>query len=106
VYGRIPLMLTERCFIRETAGCDKCGRSALTDRRGVRFPILREYRHRNLILNSVPTYLADRRDILTALCGAPECYLFTVETEKEITAVVDAARRGAPLAGPVRRLPQ
>ena len=106
VYGRVPLMLTERCFIKENFGCDKCNSAALCDRRGVRFPIMREYRHRNLILNSVPTYLADRRALLSEAGNPAECYLFTIETEKEISAVLRAAKAGAPLEGAVRRLPQ
>ena len=105
-YGRIPLMLTERCFIKENFGCDKCGRATLCDRRGVHFPMMREFRHRNLILNSIPTYLADRPAILREAGSPTECYLFTTETEKEIAAVIRAARSGAPLAGGVRRLPQ
>ena len=105
-YGRIPLMLTERCFIKENFGCDKCGRASLCDRRGVHFPMMREYRHRNLILNSIPTYLADRPAILREAGTPTECYLFTIETDKEIAAVIRAARSGAPLAGGVRRLPQ
>ena len=105
-YGRIPLMLTERCFIRENFGCDACGRAALTDRRGVRFPLLREYRHRNLILNSLPTYLADRPAILHAAGDPNECYLFTTESRKEITAVLAAVRSARPLPFAVRRLPQ
>lgn len=105
-YGRIPLMLTERCFIKENFGCERCGSAALTDRRGVRFPMMREFRHRNLILNSVPTYLADRPAILAEAGSPRECYLFTIEKEKEIATVIAASRAGKPLAGAVRRLPQ
>ena len=105
-YGRIPLMLTERCFVRETSGCRTCGRAALTDRRGVAFPLLREYPHRMLLLNSLPTYLADRPDLLAAAGDPPECYYFTNENERETAATLAAAVAGAPLAGTVRRLPQ
>ena len=105
-YGRIPLMLTERCFVRETSGCRTCGRAALTDRRGVSFPLLREYPHRMLLLNSLPTYLADRPDLLAAAGDPPECYYFTNENEREAAAVLAAAIAGAPLPGAVRRLPQ
>ena len=105
-YGRIPLMLTERCFVRENFGCARCGRAGLTDRRGVRFPLLREWPHRMLVLNSVPTYLADRPTVLATAGNPPECYLFTNETEKETAAVIAAARAQAPLAGGMRRLPQ
>ena len=92
IYGRIPLMLTERCFVRENFGCARCGRAGLTDRRGVRFPLLREWPHRMLVLNSVPTYLADRPTVLATAGNPPECYLFTNETEKETAAVIAAAR--------------
>ena len=39
VYGRIPLMVTEKCVGKELGGCDVCrsDRAALTDRRGARF---------------------------------------------------------------------
>jgi len=50
--GRIPLMITERCFTKDNFGCEKCGSAALTDRLGMRFPMLREYKHRNIIFNS------------------------------------------------------
>lgn len=105
-YGRIPLMLTERCFTREVADCRACGRAVLRDRRGVGFPMMREYPHRNLILNSLPTYLADRPEI-TREAGRPtEAYLFTNEKEKEAAAVIAAARERASLPYPVRRLPR
>ena len=58
--GRVPLMITERCFIKENFGCDMCGKARLTDRRGAKFPMIREYKHRNLILNSAITYMGDR----------------------------------------------
>ncbi len=105
-YGRIPLMLTERCFVREGFGCGACGHASLTDRRGVSFPLLREHPHRTLVLNSLPTYLADRPDLLAEAGHPREAYLFTNETKKECAAVLAAARQGRPLAIPCRRLPQ
>ena len=105
-YGYLPLMLTERCFVRENFGCKSCGTASLCDRRGVRFPLLREYPHRMLVLNSLPTYLADRPDLLRAAGNPPECYFFTNETEKECRAVLQAAAGHHPLAGQVRRLPR
>ena len=104
-YGRIPLMLTERCAVRDTFGCERCGHAALTDRRGVAFPLLREYRHRMLVLNSLPTYLADRPELLAAAGSPREHYLFTIETEKECASVIAAAQSGSSLGFPVRRLP-
>ncbi len=99
-YGRIPLMLTERCFIKETAGCHACGHATLTDRRGVTFPVLREHAHRDLILNSLPTYLADTPMIEGI--GATHM-IFTTETPKEANEVLRAYTARTPLSTPVRR---
>jgi putative protease len=103
-YGRIPLMLTERCFMREGFGCSSCGEAALTDRRGERFPMIREFSHRNIILNSVPTYLGDRTKELTANRITSRHLLFTVERGDEIVRILKAHKQSAPLeGGKVRR---
>ncbi len=103
-YGRIPLMVTERCFIRENGGCAACGHTALSDRRRVEFPLMRVYPHRNYILNSVPTYMGDKPKALAAAGILREHYLFTIENEGECEAVLTAAKRGLPLVGAVRRI--
>ncbi len=102
VYGRIPLMLTERCFVKENFGCDACSRVSLTDRRGAHFPLLREYPHRNLILNSLPTYMGDRKTDLPR--GAGEHFLFTTESPRRVGQVVTAYRDGLPLDETCRRI--
>lgn len=104
VYGRIPLMLTERCFVRENGGCDQCGHFAFVDRRGKRFSVLREAEHRNLILNSVVTYMGDRAAALDAAGILHRHFLFTVESAREISEVIDAFRNGRTLEGEVRRI--
>ncbi len=98
-YGRIPLMLTERCFVKEAFGCEKCESATLTDRRGARFPVLRVAPHRALVLNSLPTYLGDT----PAVAGADTHMIFTTETPAEAMAVMNAMAKGAPLPYPVRR---
>ena len=99
-YGRIPLMLTERCFVKEFFGCNACGKAVLTDRKGVSFPVLREYPHRSLILNSLPTSLADTKALDEALSTH---MIFTTETPKEAIALLRAYQKRAPLPYPVRR---
>ena len=104
-YGRIPLMLTERCFIKENYGCDSCGTAALTDRRGERFPMLREHRHRNLILNSKVTYIGDKPEELLQNRIFSSHLLFTVESAEEISSAIRSYTEGAPLVGTdVRRI--
>ncbi len=104
VSGRIPLMLTERCFVRENGGCDHCGTFAFTDRMGKKFPVLREYPHRNLILNAIPTYMGDKRGELAAARIFHTHFLFTVEGEEEVRRLLSDYRRGAPLSCEVRRI--
>ncbi len=105
VYGKLPLMLLERCFIRETASCTACetGRAALTDRTGARFPLVRIAPHRNLLLNSLPTYARESADRFRAAHLTP-VLLFTNETEDEIRAVCQAWNAGASLPFPTRGL--
>lgn len=104
VYGRIPLMLTERCFMRDTFGCKSCSDCSLTDRKGTKFPMIREYRHRNLILNSAVTYMGDKRDELRGIRG--EHFIFTKENASEISAVINAYKKGSafPLSCQMRRM--
>ncbi len=102
-YGRIPLMITERCFISENFGCERCESAVLVDRRGERFPMKREFSHRNLIFNSVPTYLGDRVRELQANRITARHLLFTTESSEEICRVLTAHRSGLPLDTHVRR---
>ena len=103
-YGRIPLMITERCFMRDSFGCSSCSACALTDRRGARFPMMREYRHRTLILNSAITYMADKRGELRG--GLGEHLIFSTESVREVREVLSAFARGErmPLSYPFRRM--
>ena len=103
-YGRIPLMITERCFISENFGCERCNRAALTDRKGERFPIIREWEHRNIILNSIPTYMGDRREELRAHRLGSRHMIFTVERGEEILGVLRSSRDGRALSVKVRRV--
>ena len=106
VYGRIPLMTVEKCVIREIADCDTCNKNAaiLTDRRGVRFPVLREWEHRNVIYNSLPTSMLDRQDQLTKAGITNHHFLFSTETSDEVDEVIRLWKKGEALPYPVRRI--
>ncbi len=99
VYGRIPLMLTERCFIKENFGCEMCGTASLTDRVGARFPMMREWEHRNLILNSTPTYMGDKPRELDAANIGIRHFIFSCENAKACAGVINAYKSSSPLAG-------
>ena len=104
VYGRIPLMLTERCFIKENFGCERCGSAFLTDRTGAKFPLMKEFGHRNLLLNSIPTYMGDRKKDLEAASIKHVHFIFSTETADEIDRIVKAYERSAALQTEVRRI--
>lgn len=60
-YGRLPLMITENCIIHNHSGKHTCGNvNMLTDRKGVRFPVIKAWGCRNEILNANKLYLADK----------------------------------------------
>lgn len=100
VYGRLPIMLLEKCMATDIASCKACGegRAALVDRRGKRFPLLREEPHRNILFNSVPTYALDRQP------KGGQHYIFTDENEHAMLAVIDAAKRRLAPEYEIRRM--
>ena len=104
VYGRIPLMLTERCFIKENFGCERCGNTSFEDRTGARFPLLREFGHRNIIFNSLPTYMGDRKSELSSFSISHHHFVFSVENASEIQSAISAFKEGRALSGEVRRI--
>jgi putative protease len=104
--GRIPLMITERCFIRDVADCDRCAGNSvtLTDRTGARFPMRREWEHRTLIFNSTITYMGDKREELRRAGLSWEHFIFSSETADEIVDIITRYNKGAPPSGAVRRM--
>lgn len=108
VYGRMPLMVLEKCVGTELGGCTRCAehRLALTDRTGAVFPVLRTPPHRSLVFNSVPTFMADRAELLARYRVLRQVFLFTAESPEEVDRVIAAYEKGAAPAGAVRRIAQ
>ena len=99
-------MTLEKCVIKELSDCQACGenRVRLRDRRGVEFPVLREWKHRNVVYNSLPTSMTDREDALRRADVQARHYLFTTESAREGDAVIYADRNRQPVSGQVRRI--
>ena len=108
VYGRMPLMVLEKCVGTELGGCIRCAehRLALTDRTGAVFPVLRTPPHRSLVFNSVPTFMADRAELLARYRVLRQIFLFTAESPEEVNRVIAAYEKGAAPAGAARRIAQ
>ncbi len=89
VYGRLPLMLTENCVIKNRFGrCACTGTNQLIDRTGALFPVVREYGCRNLILNSKKLFLADRMREFSRLGLWGARLMFTTENPRECAAAL------------------
>ena len=62
-YGRLPLMVSDQCVIKNSAGQCNCQNNvSLSDRTGQIFPVMREFGCRNVIYNAHKLFLADKRE--------------------------------------------
>ncbi len=90
-YGRLPLMVTDQCVIKNSAGQCSCqSPTALSDRMGQVFPVIKEFGCRNVILNAHKLFLADRmRDIEACGLWGYRLY-FTNEGAEECVRIADS----------------
>lgn len=93
VYGRVPLMLLEK----------SCGQNRLVDRRKVVFPILKEA-GREIVVNSVPVYMADKQDLLAGIGDFHPHMIFTVEEAQEVRYIIGNYEKGLPTKKEIRRI--
>lgn len=92
VYGYLPLMTLEK----------KVGVNSLKDRRGVTFSVV-SANERDLILNSVPTYMLDRKAEMKKVGGGVH-FIFTRESPREVKEIMRAFRDQLPPKVDVRRI--
>ena len=116
VYGRVPLMIVEKCVISELypcgyainggAPCKACQTDSakLVDRTGTAFPVMREFSHRNVIFNSLPTYVADKQRDLPPEDKLSRHFIFSTETKDEVLAIINSYKNSTPADGPIRRI--
>jgi putative protease len=92
-YGRLPLMIMENCIIHNHSGRHTCANvNLLTDRKGVRFPVVKAWGCRNEILNANKLFLADKeQDYKRAGLWAIRLN-FTTENAMECARVMERYR--------------
>ncbi len=98
VYGRLPLMVTENCLIRNRTGQCSCttGITRLQDRMGEEFPIIKDGDAcRSVILNGKKLYWLDRREDWRKLGLYALRLLFTTENSREVDQVLKSWQTGA-----------
>ena len=100
-YGRLPLMLTRNCPVRNVMSCKDCGRKqSLLDRKGIRFPVRCRFGSAE-VLNAHPIYLGDRMHELADMDFLT--FFFSDEPRQMVDAVLDAYRKGRPAKGKFTR---
>lgn len=88
-YGRLPLMLTANCPIKQSQGCNKC-RKSLFDRTGREFPVKCSKNHGYVeILNSEVLYLADKLNDFNADFLRLDFYDETPERVRDIISLYE-----------------
>ncbi len=89
-YGRLPLMITEQCIIKNRTGRCNCQNvNRLTDRKGAQFPVVPAAGHRNEILNSQKLFLADKAADVQTLGLWAQRLMFTTENPRECVQVAE-----------------
>ena len=95
-YGRLPMMITENCLIRNRTGACACDSATrIVDRKGESFPILKEIGScRSEIFNSKKLYLLDKLPQLSGLGLWALRLSFTTEHADEVSALLREIPRG------------
>ena len=97
VYGRIPLMLTRNCPVKNGKTCAECKReSYITDRMGIKFPVRCQMGYSEIL-----NYMADR------MSEIPDCdimfFNFTTESKYDVERVISAYENEEKSAGEFTR---
>ena len=88
VYGRLPLMVSDQCVIKESAGRCNCQTPGqMSDRMGSVFPVVKEFGCRNVIYNAHKLYLADKKEDLYSAGLWGLRLLFSTESPRECVEV-------------------
>lgn len=89
VYGRVPLMVTENCIIKNRTGVCSCDNVVnLVDHAGARYPLEKESGCRNLVLSPRKIFLADRREDWISLGLRWARLNFTTENPRECLQIM------------------
>ncbi len=92
-YGRLPLMLTRNCPVKNGVSCAECGRNeGLTDRKSTTFPVRCTNGYSEL-LNSKVIWLADRKREYDFLDF--QLLYFTDESSERVEEVLAAYKAGS-----------
>lgn len=93
IYGRLPLMITEQCLIKNKTGECACQSGVpikLTDKTGADFPVVKEADTcRSVLLNGKKLYWLDRQNDLAKLGLWAVRLNFTTENAREVDRILE-----------------
>ena len=96
-YGKTHVMISENCLMKNAGMCVadnkdninvKCNVEYIQDRLGEKFAVKGDFGHRNIIFNSVPVYLADKKNLYRNLGLFFVVLNFTDERKEQITKII------------------
>ncbi|MBQ7761485.1 MAG: U32 family peptidase [Clostridia bacterium] len=99
-YGKIPVMTTHKCVIKDTVGCESC-KTYIKDRQGAKMYAEGIYGHLNVIYNSVPIYMADKGE---SIKDYSQHFIFIDEDKKECEGIIEAYKKREAPRGAFRRI--
>lgn len=96
IYGHLPLMLMRACPQKNENGCEKCnGKTELTDRKGITFPVICHNKIYSVLHNSVPLYIGDKNLPHISFVTL----YFTKETKKECESIFNSYLQNKTIEG-------
>lgn len=88
-YGRLPLMITEACIVRNcTDACTCDSFTGLVGKQGTLYPVLPDYGCRNILLHSKKLFLADKSRATATLGIWAQRLSFTTENAIECVTIM------------------
>ncbi|MGN1122974.1 MAG: DUF3656 domain-containing protein [Eubacterium sp.] len=86
VYGKVPLMLTRSCPVKNDIGCVQCEKNgSLKDRKGYEFPVICSDYPCTELLNCVPIYMLDMmNEVKTDFAH----FYFSNESRKQVEEII------------------
>lgn len=100
-YGKLPLMITRNCPVKNRIGCENCKKQGtLIDRKGYKFPVKCSSYPCVEIFNPIPIYLADKADkIKTDFIH----FYFTDESIDDVEKIIDSYNKRLECSGEFTR---
>ena len=100
VYGKLPVMTTHKCVLKDTYGCEKC-KGYIKDRQGAQLFTEGVFGHRNVMYNAVPIYMADKQGDIK---GYSYHFIFSDEDRNDAFKIIEAYKKGQPTKMGMKRI--